>query len=87
MTMSKRITDEDLKMRHAVMHAMLAALGYISDDASIATAMEVQRRFDDAVANGRMALNGRGHYTVTREYYDRQVRRTIAWSRSKNRKP
>jgi hypothetical protein len=67
------------------MHVVLAALGYVSDVSSKATVMEVQRKFDEAVANGRMVRNGIGDYSITREYYDRQVKRNSAWSRARRR--
>jgi hypothetical protein len=44
----------------------------------------VQRRFDKAVKEGRMAKDETGHYRVTREYYDRQVARNAAQSRQRS---
>jgi hypothetical protein len=68
-----RITDEDLEIRHSVLHAVLAALGYVPDDASASTIWQVQQCVNTAVAAGRMQINSRGHYTLTREYYTGQV--------------
>jgi len=82
--MASRITADDLKIRHTTLHLVLAALGYISDDSSKATIMDVQRRFDEAVAAGRMANDGNGHYRVTQAYKDRQVQRNREQSRSRN---
>jgi hypothetical protein len=59
---------------------VLAALGYISDDSSHATIRQVQARFDEAVAGGRMV---RKHYAVTRAFYEQQKKRNAEQSRKR----
>jgi hypothetical protein len=80
--MSTSITDDDLQIRHTTLHLVLAALGYISDDSSHATIRQVQARFDEAVAGGRMVRNS-GHYAVTRAYYEQQKKRNAEQSRKR----
>jgi hypothetical protein len=84
MKMAARLTDDELKIRHSTLHVVLAALGYVNDDSSKSTIMDVQRRFNAAVAEGRMAKDGEGQYRLTREYYDRQVKRNGEQSRRRS---
>ena len=80
--MVARITDNDLKIRHSVLHDVLAVLGYVPNDSSIRTIMEVQRRVSDAVARGDMVIDSEGHYRITRKAHERQVARNRAQTRS-----
>ena len=83
--MSNRLTEQDLKIRHSTLHIVLAALGYVDDDSSASTIWRLQRRVNKAVAAGRIAIDSRGHYRITREFYDRQVQRNGAQSRRRRR--
>jgi len=54
---------------------------YTPDDGSGATTWAVDKRIKEAVAAGRMVHNSRGHYAITREFYDEMVRKNGAQSR------
>jgi hypothetical protein len=76
-----RLIDQDLEIRNSALYALLAALGYTPDDGSGATTWAVDKRIKEAVAAGRMVHNSRGHYAITREFYDEMVRKNGAQSR------
>src|SRR6188768_714717 len=66
----KRITDQELMIRNSVIHALLAALGYLPADGSAANVWEVDRRIKAAVADGTMVHPSLGLYGVSRPYFD-----------------
>jgi len=68
--MAKRLTDQDYKIRHSMIHWVVCALGYCPDDMSKDSIMDVQRRFNAACEAGRMTKDATGHYRVTKEYAD-----------------
>jgi hypothetical protein len=68
----KRTTDDELKIRHAVMNVMATALGFTGSDK--AACMEMIDRRNAAVAAGRMKHLGRGQWAITREYFDAVIK-------------
>jgi proteasome assembly chaperone (PAC2) family protein len=82
--MTTRLTDEDLKIRHSAIQVLLVALGYVADDSAATTVLDVQRRLNKAVDEGHMAKDAEGHYRLTREFYDRQVKRNGAQPRRRD---
>jgi hypothetical protein len=80
--MSKRLTDEELKFRHSLMHDVITALEFAANDGSGAVARKIQARFNKAVAAGRMTQISRGVYAITREYHDEMSRKNSAQPRS-----
>jgi len=69
----RRISDTDLNFRHSALYAMCVALGYIDTTGSKTSAMEFYKRVDAARQRGDVVIPQDGHYTLTRDAYQRVV--------------
>jgi hypothetical protein len=78
----QRLTDDDLKIRHSTIHVLMAALGFVTDDASCGTIWQVQSRIQKAVDEGRLIKLGTGEYQISREYFDGQRQKNMDQPRS-----
>jgi hypothetical protein len=83
--MPRRLTDDDLKIRHSALHAWLAVLGFVPDDASKDTCWRIQERALAAIERGDVIRDDTGHYRLSRERYDLQVARNVAQPRRRRR--
>ena len=66
---NRRISDNDLKIRHSALYGWLCALGLVDDDGSKRAVYQMMNRVNRAVEAGHMFIDSRGHYRLSREYH------------------